>query len=48
MTYICSKKLLNKYDNYGKILGKLSEKELIKIINNEFGLKGTVTKLLLV
>lgn len=44
MTYTCSPVLLNKYDRFGHVNGTMTEAELIAIINRDFNLKGTVTK----
>ena len=48
MTYICSQNMLNKYDGRGKIICRISKEQLIDTINREFGLRGTVTKLILI
>lgn len=47
MTYTCSKNILNGIDKQGNVVRKFSENQMIDIINREFGLKGTVTKLIL-
>lgn len=47
MTYIGSKNMLNGIDKQGNVVRKFSESQMIDIINREFGLKVTVTKLTL-
>lgn len=45
MTYICSPNLFNKYDKNNKYIGKMTEIELINMINKNFNLKGIITKI---
>ena len=45
MTYTCSKNILYGITNKGDLILRYTEAQMIDIINREFGIKGTVTKL---
>mgnify|MGYP000935711881 FL=1 len=47
MIYKGKEELRNVLDRAGNVVAKLNDEKVIKMINRSFGLKGTVTKVIL-